>query len=82
MIFIWPSGSCPRGGTWGYRGGLGRGQKKIQKFNLLRFGVRVTYKNATCNGIILWVPDPWDLGEGPKGQISLNLNYKVNFKDF
>ena len=22
------------------------------------------------------------LGEGPKGQISLNLNYKVNFKDF
>ena len=21
-------------------------------------------------------------GEGPKGQISLNLNYKVNFKDF
>ena len=22
------------------------------------------------------------LGEGPKGQISLNFNYKVNFKDF
>ena len=22
---------------------------------------------------------PWGLGEGPKGQISLNLNYKVNF---
>ena len=21
-------------------------------------------------------------GEGPKGQISFNLNYKVNFKDF
>ena len=20
-IFIWPPGSCPRGGTWGYRGG-------------------------------------------------------------
>ena len=28
------------------------------------------------------VPSPWGLGEGPKGQISLNLNYKVNFKDF
>ena len=28
------------------------------------------------------VPDPWGPGEGPKGQISLNLNYKVNFKDF
>ena len=28
------------------------------------------------------VPAPWGLGDGPKGQISLNLNYKVNFKDF
>ena len=27
-------------------------------------------------------PAPWGLGEGPKGQISLNLNYKVNFKGF
>ena len=25
---------------------------------------------------------PWGLGEGPKGQISFHLNYKVNFKDF
>ena len=25
---------------------------------------------------------PLPPGEGPKGQISLNLNYKVNFKDF
>ena len=31
---------------------------------------------------IFLVPAPWGLGEGPKGQISLNLNYKVNFKDF
>ena len=30
----------------------------------------------------VWVPAPWGLGEGPIGQISLNLNYKVNFKDF
>ena len=30
----------------------------------------------------LWVPAPWGLGEGSKGQISLNLNYKVNFKGF
>ena len=28
------------------------------------------------------IPAPWGLGEGPKGQISLNPNYKVNFKDF
>ena len=31
---------------------------------------------------IFWVPASWGLGEGPNGQISLNLNYKVNFKDF
>ena len=29
-----------------------------------------------------WVPASLGLGEGPKGQISLNLNYKVNFIDF
>ena len=29
--------------------------------------------NRTCNGTINWVPDPWGPGEGPKGQISLNL---------
>ena len=28
------------------------------------------------------VPIPLGLGEGPKGQISFNLNYKVNFIDF
>ena len=28
------------------------------------------------------VPTPWVPREGPKGQISLNLNHKVNFKDF
>ena len=38
--------------------------------------------NGICNGTIFWVPAPWGPGEGPKGQISLNLNYKVNFKDF
>ena len=31
---------------------------------------------------IFLVPIPWGPGEGPKGQISLNLNHKVNFKDF
>ena len=38
--------------------------------------------NGICNGTIFRVPGPWGPGEGPKGQISLNLNYKVNFKDF
>ena len=38
--------------------------------------------NGTCTGTIFWVPAPWGLGDGPKRQISLNLNYKVNFKGF
>ena len=50
--------------------------------NLTRFGVRITYMNGTCNSTNFGVPASWGLGEGPKGQISLNLNYKVNFKDF
>ena len=37
-IFIWPPGSCPRGGTWGYRGGLW-GQKKLFFRNSTRFCV-------------------------------------------
>ena len=75
---IWP-GVMPQGWDLGYRGGLGGGGG-IR--NSTRFGAWVTYMNATCNGVIVWVPAPWGLGEGPKGQISLNLNYKVNFKDF
>ena len=35
--------------------------------------------NGTCTGAIFLV---LGLGEGPKGQVSLNQNYKVNFKDF
>ena len=38
--------------------------------------------NGTCNGTIFLFPTSWSLGEGPKGQISLHLNYKVNFKEF
>ena len=38
--------------------------------------------NGTCTGAFFWVPTPWGLGEGPKGQILLNLNNKVNFKGF
>ena len=38
--------------------------------------------NGTCKDTIFLVPAPWDPGEGLKGQILLNFNYKVNFKDF
>ena len=50
------------GGTVGV-GGLG--------VFFFRFGVRVTYMYATCNGTIFRFPAPWDFREGPKGQISL-----------
>ena len=56
--------------------------KKFFFRNSTRFGVWVTYINGTSNGTIFLVPTPWGPGEGPKGQISLNLNHKVNFKDF
>ena len=37
--------------------------------------------NGACNSNFFG-PAPWGPGEGSKGQISLNFNYKVNFKDF
>ena len=67
----------------GLRGTVGGwGSKKYFFPNSTRFGVCVTYMNGTCNGTIFLFPTSWGLGEGPKGQISLNLNYNVNFKDF
>ena len=57
---------------------LGVRSKKFVFRNSTRFGVGVTYMNVTCNGTIFWVPISWGLREGPKGQILLNLNYKVN----
>ena len=34
------------------------------------------------NSKFFFCPAPWGPGEGSKGQISFNFNYKVNFKDF
>ena len=69
----------PQGLDFGIPWGLG-GPKTFFP-NSTRFGVWVTYINGTCNGTIFSVPTSWGLGEGQKGQISLNLNYKVSFKD-
>ena len=38
--------------------------------------------NGARNVKIYFGPAPWGPGEGSKGQISFNFNYKVNFKDF
>ena len=35
-----------------------------------------------AQGKFFFGPAPWGPGEGSKGQISFNFNYKVNFKDF
>ena len=76
VTWVMPQGS-DLGVLWGVWG------VKIFLFrNSTIFGVWVTYMNGTCTGTIFWVPAPWGLGEGPKDQISLNLNYKVNFKGF
>ena len=54
----------PRGGTWGYPGGLGGPNFFFR--NLTRFGMWVTYMNGTYTGTIFYVPIPWGLGEGSK----------------
>ena len=38
--------------------------------------------NGACNIMLFFGPALLDPGEGSKGQISFNFNYKVNFKDF
>ena len=64
----------PRGWDLGYRGGWGH----FFFQNSTRFGVWVTRMNAICNGTLFLVPVPWGLGEGPKGQISLNLTKSIS----
>ena len=49
--------------------------------NLVCVCVCVTHMNRVCNSRFL-CPAPWDPGEGSKGQMSLNVNYKVIFIDF
>ena len=38
--------------------------------------------SGACNGTFYFGPTPCGSEEGSKGQISLNFNNKVNFKDF
>ena len=80
MIFIWSPRSCARGGTWGYSGGLGMSKFLFSKFIQIWC---VSYLHEWHMHLRHFlVPTPLGLGEGPKGQISFNLNYKVIFKDF
>ena len=38
--------------------------------------------HGAFNVKLFFGPAPWGPGEGSKGKISFNFNYKVNFKDF
>ena len=66
----------------GLRGTMGVGGQKtlFPKFNQIWCVSNLHQWHMQRHNFL--VPASWALGEGPKGQISLNLNYKVNFKDF
>ena len=68
----------PKGWDFG-RYSRGWGSKLIPNFNQISC---VSFSHEWhVQRHIFFVPRPCGLGEGPKGQISLDLNYKVNFKD-
>ena len=76
-IFILSPGTCPRGRTWGVTGGLRFKNILFLKFNQI-WCVSYSHECDVQRHTFL-VPALWDPGEGPKSQISLNFNYKVNF---
>ena len=69
-------GHAPGVGLGGTVGGL-----RVKKFFFPKFNQIwcVSYMNCTCTDTIFWVPAPWGPGEGPKGQISLNLIITKSF---
>ena len=88
-IFILLPGSCPRGGSWGYLGAKIKFCPVVcplcylllshwTKLNQI-WCVSYSQKWGAQRKKKFLAPPP---GEGSKGQISFNFNYKVNFKDF
>ena len=81
---------CSRDGTWGCLGAKIKFCPAVcplcyllnhwTKFKQI-WCVSYTYEWGVKQQFIFG-PAPWGLGEGSKGQISFNFNYKVNFKDF
>ena len=61
--------------------GLGGSKYFFSKFNPI-WCVSFLHEWHMQRHMSFLIPAPWGLGEGQKGQISLNLNYKVNFKYF
>ena len=90
-IFILSPGSCPRGGTWGYLGAKIKFHPVFCPLCYLLLSHWTKLNQIWCVSYShKWgaqrkkklCPAPWGPGEGSKGQISFNFNYKVNFKDF
>ena len=89
-ISILSPGSCPRGGTFGCLGAKIKFCPAVcplcylllnhwTKFNQI-WSVSYSYEWGGSGKFVC--PAPWGPGEGSKGQISFNFNYKVKFKDF
>ena len=64
-IFIPSPGSCPRGGTWGYRGGLGGPKTFFPKFNQI-WCVSCLHEWHMQRHNFFRSPPPWALGRGKK----------------
>ena len=91
FFFILSPGSCPRGVTWGYLGAKIKLRPAVCPlcYLLLNHLTKlnqiwcVSYSHEWCTQHQFFGGHaPWGPGEGLKGQISFNFNYKVNFKDF
>ena len=89
ILILFP-GSCPRGGTWGCLGAKIEFRPAVCPLCYFLLNHCTKFKQFWCVsyshewGVQLhfFNPAPWGLGEGSKGQLSFNFNYKVNFKEF
>ena len=84
-IFIWRPGSCPRGRTWGYRGGLGGSKIFFSEIHPDMVCEFLTWK-AYAPAPFLGSPPPGALGRGQKVKYhwiwikrSISKIFKPNF---
>ena len=90
-IFILSPRSCPRGGTRGCLGAKIKFRPAVCPLCYLLLNHWTKFNQIWCVSYsydwgmqrqIFFCPSPWGSGEGSKGQISFNFNYKLNFNDF
>ena len=71
----------PQGWDLGVPWGLGRSKFFFLKFNQI-LCVNYLHEWHMQQHHLFWVPTPWGLGEGPKGQISLKAELQSQFQRF